>query len=51
MGILFPFTGWLLNRNIAGGAMAFSSVSIITNACVCGTLNRHLLDKLAASNK
>ena len=31
-GILFPFSGWLLNPIIAGGAMAFSSVSVLTNA-------------------
>lgn len=31
-GILFPFFSWLLNPIIGGIAMAFSSVSVITNA-------------------
>ncbi|MCZ6554761.1 MAG: heavy metal translocating P-type ATPase [Candidatus Dadabacteria bacterium] len=31
-GILFPFTGLLLNPIIAGAAMALSSVTVVTNA-------------------
>lgn len=31
-GILFPFTGLLLNPVIAGAAMALSSVTVVTNA-------------------
>ena len=31
-GLLFPLTGWLLNPMIAGAAMAFSSVSVVSNA-------------------
>jgi len=31
-GLLFPLTGWVLSPMIAGAAMAFSSVSVVSNA-------------------
>ena len=31
-GLLFPFTGFLLNPMIAGAAMALSSISVVTNS-------------------
>ncbi len=33
-GLLFPFTGWLLSPIIAAGAMAMSSVSVVSNAAL-----------------
>jgi Cu+-exporting ATPase len=31
-GVLFPFIGILLNPMIAGGAMAMSSLTVVSNA-------------------
>jgi len=41
-GVLFPFTGWLLNPAIAAAAMAFSSVSVISNALLMKTYKSKL---------
>ncbi|MFH1368458.1 MAG: heavy metal translocating P-type ATPase [Elusimicrobiota bacterium] len=36
-GVLYPFTGFLLNPMIAGLAMAFSSVSVVANSLLINT--------------
>jgi Cu+-exporting ATPase len=39
MGILYPFSGYLLNPILAGMAMAFSSVSVVANTLLLRTLH------------
>ncbi|MFC1658292.1 heavy metal translocating P-type ATPase [Candidatus Omnitrophota bacterium] len=41
-GILYPFTGFLLNPMIAGAAMAFSSVSVVSNSLLMRRYKRNI---------
>ena len=41
-GILYPFTGFLLSPVIAGAAMAFSSVSVVTNSLLMRRYKRKI---------
>jgi len=41
-GVLYPFTGFLLNPIVAGAAMAFSSVSVVSNSLLMSRFKRSL---------
>lgn len=41
-GVLYPFTGFLLNPMVAGAAMAMSSVSVVTNSLLMRRYRRKI---------
>ena len=49
-GLLYPFTGIMLNPMIAAAAMAFSSVSVVLNSLRLGRYNYHPKGLLARGN-
>jgi len=46
-GVLYSFTGWLLNPSLAASAMAFSSVSVVLNALLMKRYKLKIVKRIA----